>query len=289
MILGQIQENPGVDQLNETIRTTLRKCAQDEFNKERLNFGSVWWSGKVNFPSWLQENIVKLIRVASAAFNASQKSGGGGAGRARETETPNPCSALLVSAEEEARALQAAVESGEAEGKNLEWWRPKPKGSLDRDSALYAKLKMMLEIATWSVRREPLVDWEDFCERVSKAEAFQAKKKQEDEEKAQRKATRRAHKALEKQNPSGGGGHNSGDSGSSGHESSRGGGRSGGTNSNVGALLQSSDSSDSELESQAEESFCSSNFSDSPSPGESSESDGEEAGAISLDSSTSSS
>lgn len=273
MILGQIQENPGVDQLNETIRTTLRKCAQDEFNKERMNFGSVWWSGKINFPSWLQANVVKLIRDASSATAdaSSRKSGGGAAGG--ETEPPpNPCSALLVSAEEEERALQAAVASGEAEGKNLDWWRPKPKGSLDRDSPLYAKLKLILEIATWSVRKEPLVDWEDFCKRVRRAEEFQAQKKKEDEEKAQRKAARKAQKTLERQSASSGGGDNN-----SGGTASIGGG-SGDTGSSVGALLLSSDSSDSDLESQtAEDSYCSSNFSDSPSPGESSESDAIEA------------
>ena len=162
MILNKVKSDPGIDKMNLLLHTTLRKCAMDEFQKSRHNFGSSWWSAETTFMPFIMEGLLKLI----------EDNGG--------------WEAMMVTEAEEERALNAAIDDGTANGKNLNFWKPKFKGDLDPDTALYNKLEICLNLLTWGQRKKTFENWDDVLENIAKAEAWQKKnkdkKKDENEE-----------------------------------------------------------------------------------------------------------
>ena len=61
--------------------------------------------------------------------------------------------------------------------KNLNFWKPKFKGDLDPDTALYNKLEICLNLLTWGQRKKAFENWDDVLENIAKAEAWQKKNK----------------------------------------------------------------------------------------------------------------
>ena len=162
MILNKVKSDPGIDEMNQLLRTTLRKCAMNEFQKNGHNFGSSWWSAETTFMPFIMEGLLKLI-----------KDNGGWEG-------------MMVTEAEEERALKVAIDNGTADGKNLNFWKPKFKGDLDPDTTLYNKLEICLNLLTWGQRKKAFEDWDEVLDKIAKAEAWQIenkdKKKDEDEE-----------------------------------------------------------------------------------------------------------
>ena len=152
----QVAESPGIDEMNSMLRSTVRTCTLDEFKKGRFPFGSTWCSGPKHFPEFMLEGLINLIHERGGY------------------------EAMLVTSEEEARALDAAISSGEADGKNLQFWKPKYAGDLDADTPLYKTLNICLDIITWGTRKAPLEDWPDFLARLHKIEAWQSQEQTRD-------------------------------------------------------------------------------------------------------------
>ena len=149
MILNQVAQDPGLDEMNVLLRNTLRECALAEFAKEGHNFGSSWWSAEQTFPPFVMVGLQQLV-IDTGGWEA-----------------------MLVSQAEEERALEAAITSGMGKGKNLQYWKPKYRGDLDPDTSLYKKLETCLNLLTWGQRQTPFVEWSEVLDGVAKAEKWQ--------------------------------------------------------------------------------------------------------------------
>ena len=67
LILKQIEKEPGVEAMNQALRSALKDAARAEFEKRRHNFGSSWWAGPETFPArptspHIWRHLVALLR-----------------------------------------------------------------------------------------------------------------------------------------------------------------------------------------------------------------------------------
>lgn len=62
MILNQVEESIGINEMNTLLRETLKISAKNEFEKDNKNFGSLWWSKSITFPDFVVEGLISLIQ-----------------------------------------------------------------------------------------------------------------------------------------------------------------------------------------------------------------------------------